>query len=303
MKLPHLQVAWPRCGKSPPVECSDAAPLQLHQAPDLKSLPSAQSALAAECLAKVRLVCALCILERLLHVMSYGPFIRLLAAAITVQPGAADCSSCGVDSPTQARCQSLQGTCGAMNGHLAPQQDSELPPASWRLPVGSSAQTDAHGSATPSSPQHGSGAAAMPEAELLNGAQQPTQPSAAGTSSPSRQQQGPASPEGLPLLSGREATCAAHESEEALLSTVRACGSFQAAFVELLHLREGVLTSAAVRVLVALLQSKAVTTGVLDAAGGSCCGIIRYGCLRVLLQSKAVTPGMLDASAKFCICW
>ena len=214
-------------------------------------------------------MCALCILERLLHVMSYGPLIRLLAAAVSVQPAVGDCSSCGADSPTQARCQSGQGTCASVNGHLPPQQDSDLPPASWRLPVGGSAQTDTHGSANPSSSQHGPGAAAVLEAEPLNGTQQPTEPSASGSASLSRQQQGPASPEGPPLLSGREASCAAHDSEEALLSAVRACGSFQGAFMELLHLREGVLTAAAVRVLVALLQSKAVTLGVLDAAGGA----------------------------------
>ena len=246
-------------------------PLQQHQGPELKSLSSARSALAAECLAKVRLVCALCILERLLHVMSYGPLIRLLAAAITVQPGTGESSSSDVDSPTQARCQSGQGTHGFVNGHLPPQQDSELP-ASWRLPVDGSAPNGAHGRANPSSQQHGPGAAAVREAEPLSGAQQPAEPGASGSASPSRQQQGPASPEGPPLLSGREATRAAHESEEALLSTIRACGSFRAAFVDLLHLREGVLTSAAVRVLVTLLQSKAVTTGVLDAAGGFCCG-------------------------------
>lgn len=231
--------------------------------------------------------------------MSYGPFIRLLAAAITVQPAAGESSSCDMDSPVQARSKSGQGTHGPVNGHLPPQQDSELPPASWRLPVGGSTQTGAHESADPSSSQHGSGAAAVPEAEPLNGAQQPAEPSAVGSSSSSRQQQGPASPEGPPLLSGREATCAAHESEEALLSTIRACGSFQGAFVELLHLREGVLTSAAVRVLVALLQSKAVTTGVLDAAGGFCCGA-RLHCQVWLPGRSAAEQGRHPRRAGCC---
>ena len=282
-----------------PAECRYAAPLRQGEAPELQSLPSPQPALNAECLAKVRLVCALCILERLLHVMSYGPLIRLLAAAISVQPAVGDSSSCDAGSPTQARCQSGQGACASTNGHMPPQPDTELPPASWRLPVDGSAQTGTHGSADPSSSQHGPGAAAVLDAEPLNGTQQPTEPSASGSASPNRQQQGPASLEGAPLLSGREASCAAHDSEEALLSAVRACGSFQGAFVELLHLREGVLTSAAVRVLVALLQSKAVTTGVLDAAGGSCCGAGLHS-LVWLPVSSAVEQGNPPRRAGCC---